>query len=218
MSLTAQAKILRVLQERKITRLKGSEAIPVNFRVIASTHRDLEAMVRDSTFRRDLYHRLNGVTIPLPPLRERRGDVEQLARHFLDQEAKRLDQPPPQLHDKALARLQQYDWPGNVRELQKVIRRAVRACRGPQVLAEDLGLTAPLPADAGDVVSHVRAAVRAAWQSGQGELDSYLGKILERELLHRAWTEAGGNESEVARRLGISRNTVRARVQKEGLK
>jgi DNA-binding NtrC family response regulator len=218
MSLIAQAKILRVLQERKITRLKGSAAIPVDFRVIASTHRDLESMVEAGAFRRDLYHRLNGVTIPLPPLRERGGDVPQLADHFLHQEAQRLGQPPRPLHEDALACLQRYSWPGNVRELHKVIRRAVRVCRGPKILPEDLGLMPPAPSGGDDVLSHIRAAVRAAWQSDQGELDAYLGKILERELLQLAWTESGANESEVARRLGIARNTVRSRIQRDNLK
>jgi DNA-binding NtrC family response regulator len=218
MGLATQAKILRVLQEHQITRMRGSESVPVDFRVIACTHRNLEAAMSQGTFRKDLYHRLNDVVIRLPPLRERGTDVQLLADQFIAREAERLGQPPPLLHEKARARLQQYEWPGNVRELQKVIRRAVRACRGPQILAENLGL--PVQEEDGEatVVSHLRAAVRAALASGQGELDAQLGRLLERELLQLTCREANGNESEVARRLGLARNTVRARMQTHGLK
>jgi DNA-binding NtrC family response regulator len=218
MSLAAQAKILRVLQERQIDRMKSSSTVPVDFRVIACTHHDLEAAVAQGRFRNDLYHRLNDVVIRLPPLRERGTDVQLLADQLIIRESRRLGQPPPSLHDKARAHLQHYEWPGNVRELQKVIRRAVRACRGPQILAEDLDLPARAAAGEADVVSHLRAAVRTALSAGQGDLDAQLGKLLERELLKLAWSQANGNESEVARRLGIARNTVRARLQNYGLK
>jgi DNA-binding NtrC family response regulator len=220
MNLAAQAKILRVLQDRKITRMGGSQEVPVDFRVIASTHRDLEAMFREGAFRRDLYYRLNGVTIRLPPLRERVRDVEQLAQHFAAQEAKRLGGPSPRLHESALELLRRYEWPGNVRELQKVARRAVRACRGPQVLAEDLGLSAAPENGSGPqaAVIGLRQAVRWALASDEKKLYSLLEEMLMRELIQAALTEHDGNQTQVAERLGVARGTVIDRVKKYGLR
>lgn len=123
--LEVQARLLRVLEERAIERLGGNETIPVDFRLIAATHRDLKHMVADGRFREDLYYRLAVVSLRLPPLRGRKQDIPLLARHFVDQCSSRFGMLPPDIPPAEIARLCAYDWPGNVRELQNVVEEAV---------------------------------------------------------------------------------------------
>src|SRR5205085_6301686 len=123
MSLTTQAKLLRVLEERQIERLGGSHAIPINVRVISATNRDLEAAMAAEKFRADLYYRLRVVQINLPPLRERREDIPLLAAHFLQTYAAKYKLKCTEISREAMARLAGYDWLGNVRELRNAIER-----------------------------------------------------------------------------------------------
>src|SRR5262249_22533110 len=125
MSLSLQAKLLRVLQERRVRPVGETRDLPVDTRVVAATHRDLEELVHAGRFREDLYYRLKVVTVEVPPLRERRDDVVALALHFLEQGRRRDGKRPPQLAKGAMSALQAYDWPGNVRELENVLTRAV---------------------------------------------------------------------------------------------
>ena len=136
-----QSTLLRVLQEREFRRLGGKELIRVDVRVIAATNVDLPDAVRRKAFREDLYYRLNVVTVPIPPLRERREDIPLLAQHFLDVSAKRYGREPLRLETDALGRLMEHSWPGNVRELENLMERCVVLCPGPAIQASDLGLS-----------------------------------------------------------------------------
>ncbi len=139
-SLTVQAKLLRVLQERMITPIGGTEPIPIDIRLVAATNRDLKQMVAEGAFREDLFYRLNIIPIYLPPLREREGDVELLAEHFLRKHAEDLGKEVEGFEPEALALLKDYPFPGNVRELENVVERAVVLCSGGRVRCADLEL------------------------------------------------------------------------------
>ncbi|HEX7984247.1 MAG TPA: sigma-54 dependent transcriptional regulator [Duganella sp.] len=201
MALPTQAKILRVLQEREVTPLGARHSQPVDLRVVAATHRDLEAEVAAGTFRADLWYRLQVITITLPPLRARAGDVALLAAHFLRAHAggrgKRLSEP-------ALRALRAHDWPGNVRELRNTIQRAVALSEGDLIEVEHLGIGVARPAvkAADDGVPAVVADID--WD---GTLENALAQV-ELAMLCRALEAAGGNRSEAARRLGLSRQQL----------
>lgn len=141
LSLSAQAKLLRVLEEKMITRVGGTKLIPVHARVIAATNRNLQQWVKEGRFREDLFYRLNTVTLHLPALRERGEDILLLAEHFLREFASRANRPVPQLTPKARERLLHYSWPGNVRELRNVMERIAYLCPHPQIDEVDLGLS-----------------------------------------------------------------------------
>src|SRR2546425_10444300 len=130
MDFKLQAKLLQVLQDQEFQRLGGKETIRVDVRVIAATHCDLEDAITDGRFREDLYYRLNVVTIPVPPLRQRTEDIAELATHFLRLYAQRCSKAVNQIDDDALLLLKAYSWPGNVRQLENVIERAVVVVEG----------------------------------------------------------------------------------------
>jgi two-component system response regulator HydG len=140
MSLTTQAKVLRVLQEHEFERLGSSKTLKVDVRVLAATHRDLSAMIKERTFREDLYYRLNVVSIQIPPLRDRKEDIPALTDSFLRRLAGTLKKPVDGIHPDALAVLMQHRWPGNIRELENVLERAVLLSDGPVIGVEDLTL------------------------------------------------------------------------------
>ena len=137
-----QAKLLRVLQEREFDRVGGTQPIKVDIRVIAATNQDLKAAITDGRFRKDLFFRLNVVSVTIPPLRERREDIPVLAKFFVDWYAKDLKRPRLAIHPKAVEALRQYDWPGNVRELANVIERAVVLASEDEISVDDLTLDA----------------------------------------------------------------------------
>jgi DNA-binding NtrC family response regulator len=201
MALPTQAKILRVLQEREVTPLGARHSQPVDLRVVAATHRDLEAEVAAGTFRADLWYRLQVITITLPPLRARAGDVALLAEHFLRAHAggrgKRLSEP-------ALRALRAHDWPGNVRELRNTIQRAVALSEGDLIEVEHLGIGAPRPAGKAADNAAPAAVADIDWD---GTLENALAQV-ELAMLCRALEAAGGNRSEAARRLGLSRQQL----------
>ena len=222
MPLPLQAKLLRVLENREVVRIGSNDPIKVDVRVLAATHRDLTALVRDGQFRQDLFYRLEGMTLLLPPLRERKEDVGPLARRFL---ARIFDGSPaaPSLHPEALERLGSHRWPGNVRQLQKVMCRAAGVCRGEQIMAEDLDFgeseQAPAPAAHGDdaEAAGLRALVETAWKSNQAELWPFLQQRLESALLRCALAQPGLSQVKLAERLGVSRNYLRDRIKQYGL-
>jgi DNA-binding NtrC family response regulator len=225
MPLPLQAKLLRVLENREVVRIGSNDPIRVDVRVLAATHRDLKALVREGRFREDLFHRLEGMTIHLPPLRERCGDVELLARRFL----RRLSGGTPSalsLHPDALQMLRSYRWPGNVRQLQKVLCRAAGTARGPQIMPGDLdfgeldGATnAGAATNPGEdtPLAGLRAAIAWAWGSGQSGIWPLLQRQLECELLRYTLAQPGVSQVQLARRLGMARNTLRARLKRYGL-
>jgi nitrogen regulation protein NR(I) len=223
MSLATQAKILRVLQQGELARLGSNEVLKVDVRVLAATNRDLEADIASGRFREDMFYRLNGVTIQLPPLRERGEDVPLLARHFTEAAAREIGRPPPEVTPEAIEKLALYSWPGNVRQLANVMRRAVLLRRSGQIGPADieLGPTAGArrepalalpPAMIGAEEDPARVALRRAIELGldAGHTNLYprLRELLERELLGLALSRFGGNQVQAARTLGIARSTL----------
>lgn len=208
-----QTKLLRVLQEKTFERVGSSEPVEVDVRIIAATHQDLEQLMEEGRFRKDLYYRLNVITIPVPPLRERREDVPELTQHFLQLYAQRSGKPVPQVDDDALAALKAYDWPGNIRELQNVLERAMVVAEGPAITLTDLP-------------PEVAAAVGTSTLRDQGFLvagslgiaaERHERDQRERERLVRALARANGNKAEAARALGLARSTLVSRLKKYGL-
>jgi two-component system response regulator HydG len=201
-----QAKLLRVLQEREVRPVGEEQAIPIDVRVIAATHRDLAQCVRDGQFREDLYYRLRVVELEVPPLRDRPEDIVPLARHFLDEYARRFDvgtlREPPEL----MGRLTGMPWAGNVRELENAIESLVALSDEGVLDLSTLpgGTETPL----------------APRELGPTAPDAPLKQLLdafERDLLLRAIDNAGGNRSEAARALGIGRATLHDKLRKHGL-
>ncbi len=201
-SAPVQAKLLRALQHKEVRPVGSAQAVPVDLRVIAATHRDLAAMVASGAFRMDLFYRLHVVRIELPPLRERREDIPLLAQHFLNVH-RRPETGIEGFEDDALSMLLAHDWPGNVRELENVIESALALARGPRLRATDLPLVARSPDAAGD----------ARLEAIPLRLDAY-----ERCALERALRECGGDASAAARRLGIGRSTFYRKLAEHGLR
>jgi transcriptional regulator with GAF, ATPase, and Fis domain len=189
MQTSLQVRLLRALQEREVTRVGGRRPIPVDVRLVAATHQDLEALIGDGRFREDLYYRLKGVEIELPPLRERKQDVPHLVRAFLEEFCRREEIPVPTLRSDALALLLSYDFPGNVRELQNVIEGAVSLADGE--------------IDA-DLVRSLLAAPPVQ-QTAPEALDL---ATLERRHIARVLKLTNGNKSEAAKILGLDRKTL----------
>ncbi len=200
MPATMQAKILRVIQDCVVTPVGGSPT-RVDVRLLAATHRDLPGLVAEGRFRADLYYRLNVVPIMLPPLRERLADIVPLAEHFLAGSGKRLDRG-------AASCLLAHDWPGNVRELRNVVERAAVLVRGGVIAAGDLDL----PADRPD--RRTGDAPPADWLSG--DLPNAVAR-LERAMIVAALRETDGNRAGAARRLGIQRQLLYAKIERYGL-
>jgi two-component system nitrogen regulation response regulator GlnG len=210
-----QAKLLRVLENREVKRLGSNEPIKVDVRILSATNRDLEAAIREEKFREDLFFRLNGVTILLPPLRERGDDLRLLTDYFIQKNAEANGRPGPVLHADAWAKLKAYSWPGNVRELTNVLGRAVLMCRGRQILPGDIELRAREPAavppsDSSEdgALAGLRQAIRWAWSTGRENVKPVLEEMLLRELLVHANKELSANKTEISDRLGIARTTV----------
>jgi len=220
-SLDVQTKLLRVLQEMTFERVGSSEPVRVDVRLIAATHQDLEALIRQGRFREDLFYRLNVFPITLPPLRERAEDVPELALHFLRLYARRAGKPLAGIDDDALCCLKAYPWPGNVRQLENVIERAVVIAEGPLLTVGELPpelveAVEPRPAAAnGNGKDHSQAPlalVAAAAGAEEAERDRR-----EREHLVRVLAAAGGNKAEAARALGMARSTLVSRLKRLGL-
>jgi len=217
-----QVKLLRVLQEQSFHRVGGSENIHVDVRILAATHRDFETMIREGKFREDLWHRLNVVSILLPPLRERREDVPVLAQHFLTKYAAEFGVEPPAIAPDAVALLQADPWPGNIRELENVVRRLLLDARGLAINAEAVRHT--LASRAPEAQSPSSLSARAAKlldRAQRGEIDDAHGQLLaeaEREILTQAILLAEGNQAKAARWLGLSRLTLREKLTALGLR
>jgi two-component system response regulator AtoC len=202
----AQAKLLRFLETRTFKRVGGVRDVSVDVRVVASTNRDLEAAVRDGSFRRDLYFRLNVVPILIPPLRERPEDVAPLARYFLDRMTSAMRRAPRTIQKEALAMLERYAWPGNVRELKNVIERAVILEERGEIRPDDL----PDEIKPGGRALDLEPGFRLP--AGGIDLES-----LERDLIRQALEQARGNKTRAAALLGLSRDRLRYRLEKYGL-
>lgn len=209
--LAVQAKLLRSIQERTVVPVGGVEPIPVDLRIIAATHRDLAAMVREGRFRQDLYFRLNVVRLTIQPLRERRDEILPLARHFADDIATAYDELGKTLSPGAEAALVRYDWPGNVRELRNAIERAFLFCADRTIDAIHL------PEEVRDAVETIHVDGTAA---EPGAIELQLVPRLadaERLLIARVLTLTGGNQSDAARLLDVERHRLRRKIVSYGL-
>jgi len=204
MSAQTQAKILRVLQEGELERLGGSDTIRVDVRLVAATHRDLNEMVEEGTFRQDLFFRLSVVPIELPPLRQRTEDIPALADFFLKRYAKKNQKDIKGFHPQALMLLARYSWPGNIRELENSIERAVILCLGEQITPKELP-----PQMVPDDFETVEAPLST--QGGQSL------KNVEREAIRTTLEQTDGNKSRTAKILGIARQTLINKIKAYGL-
>ncbi|KRA16891.1 nitrogen regulation protein NR(I) [Lysobacter sp. Root604] len=211
MPLPLQTRLLRVLAEGEFFRVGGRELIRVDVRVIAATHQDLETLVGEGRFRADLLHRLDVVRLRLPPLRERRADIGQLAERFLAAAAAKFAAAPKRLSKAALERLQAHDWPGNVRELENVCWRLAALAPGDSIgradLDEALATSARARGD-DDWDARLAAWVRAQLAEGAQDIHAHARDRFDRTLLEAALEHTGGRRSEAAARLGLGRNTL----------
>jgi len=208
MSLPMQVKLLRVLQEGEFRPVGGTTTVRVNVRLIASTNRDLMEESRSGNFREDLYYRINVFQITPPPLRERKEDILQLAGHFLEKFAARYRKPSAQITPQTLDVLMHYDWPGNVRELENEMERAITMAAGAEFISPDM-LSAKLCPDA-------PAKLDAHPILPPGTLKEAV-QALERRLVAEALTSAGGNRSQAARALGLSRQGLLNKIEAYGI-
>jgi len=202
--LAAQVKLLRFLQQGEVQALGADKPRKVDVRVIAATHRDLPAMIREGSFREDLYYRLSVIALSLPPLAARRADIIPLAERFLRAAADEHRREAPRLSLEAAHLLERADWPGNVRQLKNLCERWTLLYPGKELAAAQLGLTQP---EAG-------VAAAANWQLPPQGIDLL---ALEKSLIQQALTQTGGNKSAAARLLGMSRHTLDYRLEKHGL-
>ncbi len=208
---TLQVKLLRVLQEREFERLGGTRTIKVDVRVVAATNQDLRAALEQGTFREDLYYRLNVVPISIPPLREHKQDIPYLVDHFIGRFAESSGKAIGGIAPEALKLLVDFHWPGNVRELENIIERAVVMASGTRIETADIRLDVARPG--GNSTASAAGANSAAMFLPEGmTLEQY-----EDKLIHAALQRAGGNKSQAARFLGLSRNALRYRLSKMGV-
>jgi DNA-binding NtrC family response regulator len=197
MSLPLQAKLLRVLQEKRFKRVGGVEDIEVDVRVIASTNRDLEMLVQEGRFRLDLYYRLRVIPILIPPLRERREDIAPIARHYVEFFSASLFKKATELTPEAVEALEAYSWPGNVRELRNVIERAVILSAGDQIRPETLLFAGP-PQKAGPGLESAADLSIAA---------------MEKRLISKVLSNTSWRKTQAARILGINRTTLHNKIR-----
>jgi two-component system nitrogen regulation response regulator GlnG len=222
MSPVTQTKILRVLQGQEFERVGGNEAIVSDVRIVAATNRNLEKLVEEETFRGDLYYRLNVFTITLPPLRERGEDLPLLARHFINRFSKELNKNVHTIPDETLTLLREYSWPGNVREFQSVIKQALLQATGPVLLPEFLPESVRTPTASQGEGEHVDLSsfsnfVRQQISNGTSNLYSDCQSLLDRQLFDQVLKHTGGNLTQSAKILGITRTTLRSKLVALGL-
>jgi two-component system nitrogen regulation response regulator GlnG len=226
-----QSKILRLLQEQKFERVGGNQTITTDVRIIAATNRDLDVLVREQKFREDLLYRLKGFLICLPPLRDREGDLKLLIDHFLALYSARMGKSVTRIDPEAMAALEHYDWPGNVRELESVLKQALINSTGTVITKESLpeirsfqqggeGACAPVPEESVSDVpgeqlprSDLAAFIEQRLEAGSRDLHSETAAMVERYLLTRVLRDTGGNQSVAAKRLGITRGSLRNKIR-----
>jgi len=206
MSMAMQAKLLRVLQEREIQRVGGEEVINVDVRVLAATNRDLKQEIENGRFREDLFYRLNVVTLRLPSLRERQEDIPLLAQHFLERFAEKNRKRIKGFTPQAMDLLVRYRWPGNVRELMNAVERGVVLCRSEYISEQELPLSLREASDREPLVQ----------QEHTIPADLPLEDVQKISIL-KTLEATGGNKSETARRLGITRRTLHKKLKKYGM-
>lgn len=246
MSPAVQAKVLRLLQEQSFERVGGHETIQTDVRIISATNRDFEKMIEAGEFRLDLYHRLNGYRIDLPPLRERGTDIDRLIEFLLAKYSRETGKEMQGIAPETLSMLRGYVWPGNIREMQSVLRKAILKSTGPVLVPESLPVevrghsddqASGDPATGNETPRRMETETSAArkprsWPSVSSDLASFVDErrrqgsqqlyaetleMMERYLLARVLNEAGGNQSKSAAELGISRGSLRNKIRTLGL-
>lgn len=220
MTPATQAKVLRVLQNQQFERVGGQDTLTVDTRVIAATNRNLETEVAAGRFRQDLFYRLNGVTITLPALRDRKDDIPMLVDHFIRVANRKLDKHVTGIAPEAMRVLRAHGWPGNVRELQNVVRYAVIQAAGEVLTVECLpasvrGGTAPTPASSPDDVLDVRKLIRDLLAFGSDEIYKRVIKEVDRVVLAEVLRHVANNQVHASALLGISRTTLRAKLAED---
>jgi DNA-binding NtrC family response regulator len=235
MSLPTQTKILRVLQNGSFERVGGNQAVKVDVRVIAATNKPLEQAVAKKEFREDLFYRLNVVRIEIPPLRDRKEDIRLLVNYFLRKFSQAQQQQPKSISPECLDFLQQYHWPGNVRELENVVQRATVITKGDVILPIDLpteilksfpraveaSATMPLADVPSSIVTQetdLTVISKTLFRWARTQKDLKIIPAVERELIINALAETKGNQVQAAKLLGITRATLRKRVEKFKIK
>jgi two-component system nitrogen regulation response regulator GlnG len=220
MPVDLQAKLLRVLQSGEVTPVGASESEQVDVRIIAATHRDLDAAVREGRLREDLLYRLRVVPLHIPALRQRRDDIALLAEHFVSRYADELGTGRRFLTPATLAHLEAHDWPGNVRELENSIKRALVLSSGEVLTPEDFSFLvagAGAAAEGEDLLGLVQREVAEALQSGSSDVYRKILERVEKPLLEAVLAHTDGNQIRAAAILGINRNTLRKKVAELGI-
>ena len=220
MPLQVQSKILRVLQEGEFSRVGGNETLKTDVRIVCATNKNLEEEVSKRTFREDLFYRLNVVRIQIPPLRKRAEDVKLLAEYFLQKIANHKHAPPLKLSEEALRVMEAYPWPGNVRELENTLQRAAVMSTADILLPKDIPLGAEEPeilikGEQGDIsLMPLERAIEVLFQAASQDSDLPLLPWIEREFTLRAMQKTGENQVRAAKLLGITRATLRKRLDR----
>jgi DNA-binding NtrC family response regulator len=215
-SLTTQAKLLRVLQQREVTPIGGTQPIPINIRLVAATNRNLRDMVAEGKFRDDLFFRLNIIPVELPLLRERNGDLRLLTGHFIKQFAEEIGKEIKGLTPDAMAMLEGYSFPGNVRELENLIERAVVLCEGEFILREDLELQVSETAQAGGAASYVPHSLEELKEKKR-QIRERAVDSLERAFVLDALNRNNWNVTRAAEEVGMQRPNFQALLKKQGI-
>ncbi|MFW5920782.1 MAG: sigma 54-interacting transcriptional regulator, partial [Polyangiales bacterium] len=208
LNLSSQVKLLRLLEEKRFSRVCSNVEIDADFRLVCATHRNLDDMIARGEFREDLYYRINVVRIDLPPLRERTDDIPLLAQHFLERHRRNAGVGGVTLSDQAVEALKRHDWPGNVRELEHIIERAVALSHDGEIIGPDLIQTRPRRRS-------FREDISSFWTSGRG-LREVLEDI-ERHILVETLERYDGNRAAAAKKLKIPRQTLQNRLRKLGI-
>ena len=223
MPLTIQAKMLRVLQEQKFERLGGSKSLSTDVRILAATNQNLEQLVFEEKFRKDLYYRLKGVTLHVPPLRERKEDIHELAHHFLFQFDQRLNLDIESFSTEVMDAFMIYSWPGNVRELQGVIKESMLKTVGRRILFKSLpqgflesDIQEPRSRPNGSPES-LTSTIDNLLDDGLNNVHERLMNLVEKELLIRTLRFTKGHQSRASDVLGINRATLRNKIRELGI-
>jgi DNA-binding NtrC family response regulator len=206
MDISLQAKLLRVLQEKKFERLGGTKTITVNVRVIAASNMDLKEAIQKRIFREDLFYRLSVFPITIPPLRERREDIPSLAEYFVQKFCVEMKKKPIKLSNEALALLDKYHWPGNVRELENTIERSIILCEGRTITPEHLAIRLQSSSE-----------IRLREGAGLKEVAAQAQAEAERSLIKRILIQTRGNKRKTAEILKIDYTTLFEKLKKYGL-
>ena len=222
MPFTTQTKILRVLEEKAFQKLGSNKIINVDVRFITATNKNLEALIKEGKFREDLYYRLNVVAISMPSLRERKEDIPSLVEYFIIKYAKELGKDIGRASAETLKILQEYDWPGNIRELENVIKKAILFCKGNVILPVHIVITDDVTIREKDSIAPIRKSleqiVRQRIKTQTCSLYKDVIEEIEKTLIVETFKQTQGNLSYAAKILGISRPTLREKIEKLGLK